>query len=149
MRAFLIAIALTLGAVGTSPLHALTDDAALATTPPNEWTPQMLRHYQHTPRYKAWESATKFFVRAQCDHRIPEYSAETGSKFDVDLGALSDLRTVSYPVSFTFRVTRPHDKAVYCYSVSKSSHFSPWQFQDAWKQTREGKRIAPLAVPKT
>jgi hypothetical protein len=107
----------------------------------------MLQHYQHTPRYKTWLAATKFFLRAQCDHCIPTYSAEHGSKFEVPMGSFGDLRTVTYPLSFTFRVLRQHDKALYCYTVTKDYHFARWRFAEAWKQTKTGKRISPLPIP--
>jgi hypothetical protein len=143
-----ILLVIALVAASVSPAETPAAEANLATTPPGEWTPQMLGHYQHSPRYKAWLAATKFFLRAQCDHQIPAYSSEAGSKFEGDMGPLGDLWTVAYPVSFTFRVTRPHDEALYCYTVTKKSYFAQWHFEDAWKRTKSGKRIARLSIPR-
>ena len=144
MRHYWITFSVTLIVATTSVARTVRDDADLTTTLPSEWTPEMLQRYRHSARYKAWLGAMKFFLRAQSDHLIPAYSAEEGSRFDTDLGQLVDFSTVSFPVSFTFRVTRRDDPVLYCYTVTRESRFAQWHFQEAWKQTKKGRRIAPL-----
>ena len=138
MRAAFIAVALMAAAANYS--------AAEAPGTGNEPLAEMAERGRSSPRGKAWLSATKFFLWAQCEHRIPAYANESGSRFTADMGAYRDLWRVSYPLSFTFRVMRPDDEVVYCYTITKNSRFGSWHFQDAYKQTKDGARIGPLPI---
>src|SRR4029077_2960486 len=91
---------------------------------------EMAERAQHSARGKALLSATKFFCRAECEHRIP-----SSSRFTADMGPYTDGWRVSYPVSFTFQTTRARDSHLYCYTVTKNSRFSGWHFTAGWKQT--------------
>jgi hypothetical protein len=64
------------------------------------------------------------------------------------MGPFSEMKNVAYPVAFTFHFTKRKEKALYCYTVEKNSRFSGWHFTKAWKQTRSGKRLAALSLPK-
>jgi len=148
MHATPATVAFMLALANASLAQAPVGDRKARMTPQTEWSTEMLQRAQRSPRNKACWAATKFFLCAQCEHRIPAYSADASSKFDADIGAYSDLWTLAYPISFTFRVTRQHDQALYCYTVTKNSRFAITSLMQTLGPDRLGGAIVQVVMGK-
>ena len=126
---------------------ALCADAA-DRVPPSNNIQAALDAARRSPRGKTSWSATKFFICALGRNQIPDCKASEEGSFTTDTGPLNDFGAVNYPISFTFKLTKRGESALYCYTVQKDAWFSRWHFTKAWKQTKGGKRLAELSVPK-
>jgi hypothetical protein len=130
-----VAIVLSAGAADRVPQTSNNIQAALEAA-------------RRSPRGKASWSATKFFIYTLCRNRIPDCKASEEGSFTTYTGPLNDFGAVTYPISFTFQLSKRGGGALYCYTVQKDAWFSRWHFTKAWKQTKGGKRLAELSLPK-
>jgi hypothetical protein len=127
---------------------ALSADAADRVSQASNNIQAVLEAARRSPRGKAFWSATKFFICTLGRNRIPDCKASEEGSFTTDMGPLNDFGAVTFPVSFTFQLTKRGESALYCYTVQKDAWFSRWHFTKAWKQTKTGKRLAELSLPK-
>lgn len=81
-----------------------------------------------------------------CADRLPGCTASEMAGLTCDWP--DALGRITYPVSFTFKLTKHNDDYLYCYTLRKNARPSQWHLIKAWIQTKSGERLLDFPLPK-
>lgn len=118
--------------------------------PPKDLPARFEAFARQNPGGRLYLDATEFLKGLKNKGQLPGWlKNETGyakTWLDADLAFEWEriIQPGDYPVAQTLTLNKKGDKALYRYTVVKTSQDAPWQLQRAWKAAPNGRILKPI-----